>query len=275
MRIAAPPLDPAAPPSAPESPRAPTNDLPSLRARVDELTRERDQLLTVVDVMHELTSSLQVAEVLQRIARRLGELFGLDRSSIYVTGEGKQEVRLVATFENPALTNLVIDLARYPELRHAFESGQTVLIPDASTDPLLESVRDCLDLRSVRSIVVVPIRWRATVIGAILLRTEHGGTPFVEGDIRFCEVIASLTAKALRNAHRFEQVQRSNDEKTARRRRAELERIALIAFLRRFLTRYAHSDDHVWAETLLPRESDDELERLVSVAMQVIAEEAK
>lgn len=274
MRIADFPLD-QSPSPLPAPPTAPGDELPALRARVEELTRERDQLLTVVDVMQELTSSLQVAEVLQRIARRLGELFGLDRSSIYLTGEGKQEVRLVATFENPALTNLVIDLARYPELKHAFDSGQTVLIPDASTDPLLESVRASLGLRSARSIVVVPIRWRSTVIGAIFLRTEQGGTPFAERDIKFCEVIASLTAKALRNAHRFEQVQRSNDEQTARHRRAELERIALVAFLRRFLTRYAHSDDHVWAETLLPRESDDELERLVSVAMQVIAEEAK
>lgn len=252
-----------------------TDVLTTLRFRVEELTRERDQLLTVVDVMQELTSSLQVTEVLQRIARRLGELFGLDRSSIYLAGEGDHEVRLIATFENPTLTNLVVDLARYPELKHAFDSGQTVLISDASTDPLLESVRNSLDLRGSRSIVVIPMRWRSSVVGAILLRTEHGATPFVARDIKFCEVVASLAAKALRNAHRFERVQRSSNEQAERHHRAELERIALVAFLRRLLSRYAHSDDHLWAETLLPRESDAELERLVSVAMQVIAEEAK
>jgi hypothetical protein len=31
----------------------------------------------------------------------------------------------------------------------------------------------------------------------------------------------------------------------------------------------------MWAETLLPKAADDELERLVSVATQVIREEAK
>jgi hypothetical protein len=45
--------------------------------------------------------------------------------------------------------------------------------------------------------------------------------------------------------------------------------------MRRLLQRYTQADDHVWAETLLPKASDDELERLVSVAMQVIDEESK
>lgn len=250
-------------------------DRSQLHARLDALTRERDQLLVIVDLQQELGSSLQVAEVLQRIARRLGELFGLDRSSIYLAGEGRREARLVATYEDPSLSHLVVDLDRYPELAHAFASGQTVFIPDVHTDQRLAAVRDTLELRSVRSIVVVPIRWRTAVIGAIVLRTERGRTPFSDEDIRFCEVIASLAARALRNAHRFERVQRTNDVEAARRRRLELERIAFVAFIRRLLDRYAHGDDQLWAETLLPRDSDEELERLVSVAMQVISEEAK
>jgi hypothetical protein len=88
-------------------------------------------------------------------------------------------------------------------------------------------------------------------------------------------MIASLTAKALRNAHRFGSLKRANPEKVERDRRAALERIALIAFLRRLLERYATSDEHLWAETLLARASDEELDRLTSVAMQVITEEAR
>jgi hypothetical protein len=59
------------------------------------------------------------------------------------------------------------------------------------------------------------------------------------------------------------------------RRRSELQRIALVAFLRRLLDRYTHSEDHMWAETLLPKVADEEMERLVSVAMAVINEESK
>jgi GAF domain-containing protein len=127
----------------------------------------------------------------------------------------------------------------------------------------------------VRSIIVVPIQWQGTVIGAIFLRTDRDAQPFSDADVRFCQVVASLTAKALRNAHRFEALMRGQQDSSQDQHRTDLQRIALIAFIRRLLQRYTKSDDHVWAETLLPKASDEELERLVTVAMQVIDEESK
>lgn len=250
-------------------------DVEALRARVDALTRERDQLLVVVELQRELASALQVAEVLRRTAARLGALFGLDRASIYLAADGAHEVRLVATYEDPSHPGQVVELARYPELADAFRSGETVVIPDVSLDPRLAPMRAALDERGVGSIVVVPMRWRASVIGAIVLRTERDATPFTPGDIAFCEAIAGLVARALRTAHRFERAQRRPDAEAARQRRVELERVAFVGFLHRLVARYARGEDHRWAETLLPRESDEELDRLVSVAMEVIEEEAK
>ena len=246
----------------------------ALRARMAELQRERDHLVAVVDILTEISSSLHFVDILQTIARKLGETFGLDRCSIFLAGE-QEDVRLVASYEDPSIRNLLVDLNRYPELKRAFESGETVFIGDASKDPTLRGVKVTLDQRNVRSIVVVPIRWRGTVIGAIFLRTERDSEPFSDADVRFCNVIAELTARALRNAHRFEALLRSAEERTQQQRSAELERIALVAFLRRLLDQYARTESHLWAETLLPRASDEELGRLVSVAMQVIREEAK
>ncbi len=246
----------------------------SLRARLTEIQRERDHLVAVVDILQEISTSLHFVDILQAIARKLGETFGLDRCSIFLTGES-EEVRLVASYEDPSIRNLVVDLNRYPELKRAFESGETVFIPDAANDPLLRDAHVALNLRNVRSIVVVPIRWRGTVIGAIFLRTERDASAFSDSDVRFCQVIASLTAKALRNAHRFEALLRSNGEKTEVARKAELQRIALLAFQRRLLERFTSADDHLWAETLLPKASDQELDRLVGVAMQVLDEESR
>ena len=250
------------------------DEVARLRARVAELQRERDHLVAIVDILQEISSSLHFVDILQAIARKLGDAFGLDRCAIFLSTE-QNEVRLVASYEDPTIRNLVVDLNRYPELKRALDSGETVFIPDAASDPQLRSIKGTLDMRNVRSIVVVPIQWQSTVIGAIFLRTETGSTPFSESDIRFCEMIASLTAKALRNAHRFGSLKRANSEMVERDRRAALERIALIAFLRRLLERYATSAEHLWAETLLARASDEELDRLTSVAMQVITEEAR
>jgi two-component system, sensor histidine kinase ChiS len=245
-----------------------------LRARLATVERERDHLTAIVDILQEVASSLHFIDVLQTIARKLGESFGLDRCSIFLSGE-KSEVRLVASYEDPSIRNLIVDLNRYPELKRAFESGETVFIPDAANDPELRSIKATLDTRNVRSIVVVPIRWEGSVIGAIFLRTEREAEPFSDTDVRFCQTVASLTAKSLRNAYRFETLLRSQKDVAVAQRRAELQRVALIGFLRRLLDRYAKGEDQSWAETLLPRAADEELERLVTVAMQVLDEEAK
>ncbi len=259
-----------------ESPASsdPHGEITRLEAQLAELQRERDQLVAIVDILQEISASLHFVDILQAIARKLGESFGLDRCSIFLTGEAA-EVRLVASYEDPTIRNLVVDLDRYPELRRAFESGETVFVPDAANDPMFANVKSLLDLRNVRSIVVVPIRWRGSVIGAIFLRTERDAHAFSESDVRFCQVVASLTAKALRNAQRFEAAMRTSQDRSDEERRGELERVALLAFVRRLLERYSRSERHVWAETLLPKASDDELNRLVSVTMQVLEEEAK
>src|SRR5215218_1515282 len=48
-----------------------------LRARVAELQRERDHLVAVVDILQEVSSSIDFTESLQAIARKLGDAFGL------------------------------------------------------------------------------------------------------------------------------------------------------------------------------------------------------
>ena len=261
--------------TAPQEATAPPGDeVARLRARVAELQRERDHLIAIVDILQEVSASLHFVDVLQTIARKLGQTFGLDRCAIFLSGD-KDEVRLVASYEDPSIRNLVVDLSRYPELKRAFESGSTVFIPDAANDPQLKSIKSQLDMRNVRSIVVVPIRWEGSVIGAIFLRTERDAEPFGEADVRFCQTVASLTAKALRNAHRFESLLNSQKDVSVAQRKGELQRIALVGYMRRLLDRYARGEEQAWAETLLPKAADEELERLVTVSMQVLDEEAK
>src|SRR3954467_5470115 len=137
------PPDLAPPPQSTE-PLSPSDELARLRARLATLERERDHLAAIVDILQEVASSLHFIDVLQTIARKLGETFGLDRCSIFLSGD-KSEVRLVASYEDPSIRNLIVDLHRYPELKRAFESGETVFIPDAANDPSLASIKATLD----------------------------------------------------------------------------------------------------------------------------------
>jgi GAF domain-containing protein len=249
------------------------DDIERLQGRVRALEHERKHLLAVIEILQEIGGSLHFVDIVQAVARRLGEAFGLDRSSIFLVERGGRTVRLVASYEDPSIRNYVVDLERYPELAQAIRTGQTVHIDDVSTDTTLRHVRGALATRRVKSITVVPITWRGAAIGAIFLRTFRDGQPFSEADVRFCQVVASLTARALRNAHRFERLQQRRDDPDGSDRRAERERAALVGFMRRLLETFAEREGP-WDESELARSSAAEIERLVGVAMAVIAQEA-
>lgn len=249
-------------------------ELKRLRGRIQELEQERRHLQVVVEILQEISGTLHFVDILQTIARKLGETFGLDRCSIFLVEEGTSTARLVASYEDPSIRNYVVDLTRYPELERALESGETVYIADAQADPTLKHIKGVLENRQVQSITVVPITWRDASIGAIFLRTFRDGPSFSDSDVRFTQVVGDLAAKMLRNAYRYEQAVERESSTSERTRDADFERKVLVGFLRRLLDAYANREG-AWGEGLLSRTSGEELDRLVDVAMTVIKEEAK
>lgn len=244
-----------------------------LQERVRELEQERRHLLAIVEILQEISGTLHFVDVLQGITRKLGEIFGLDRCSILLVERGTNAARLVASYEDPTIRNYLVDLDRYPELKRALSSGETVYIPDAQVDPDLRHAKGVLQNRRVKSITVVPITWRGAAIGAIFLRTFRDGPSFSESDVRFTQVAASLAAKALRNAYRYEQLLKRQSERPEGSRREDLKRIALVAFLRRLLDAFGR-EHGIWDEGQLSRTAEDELDRMVEIAMTVLSEEA-
>jgi hypothetical protein len=254
-----------------EDPSGP-GELARLRRRVTDLQRERDHLDTTVGILKEVASSLHFVDILQTIARRLGDTLGLDRCAIFLTG-GPEDVRLVASYEDPNIRNLVVDINRYPELKRAFATRESVFIPDVTTESTLDAVRAHLGLRNVRSILVIPLEWQGSVIGALFLRTDRDAPPLSHVDIDFCKTVATLTASSLRNAHRFEALLKEQKDQASSERAAEMERLAMLGFVRRLLEK--HGEVHPLAEGTLPPDSGEELDRLVTVALRVFKEQAQ
>ncbi len=246
----------------------------ALAARIEELEKERERLLAIVEILGEISGTLHFVDILQAIARKLGETFGLDRCSIILADTGGRTARLVASYEDPTIRNLVIDLQRYPEIRQAMATGEVVFIADAGHDPGLQHAKGALDRRKVRSISVIPMKYRGAAIGCIFLRTFKDGPGFNDGDIRFTQIVADLTAKALRNAHRYESLVRRSKQTTVEAHHADIQRAALVQFLHKLLDAFA-TQDKDGLEQLLSQASGAELERLTNVAMTVLAEEAK
>lgn len=252
---------------------AASDEVKRLQARIELLEQDRRHLLAIVEILQEIGGSLHFVDIVQAVARRLGESFGLDRCSIFLAERNGRTVRLVASYEDPGIRNYVVDLDRYPELKQALQTGQPVFIADVAADPRLRQALGPLESRRVKSITVVPISWRAVPIGAIFLRSYRDGPGFSDADVQFCQVVASLTAQALRNAHRFERLQSRQYGGSNAERTRDRERAALVLYLRRLLDTFAQRAAP-GADGPSARASSAEIERLVDVTLTVLDQEA-
>ncbi|MDH5203217.1 MAG: sensor domain-containing diguanylate cyclase, partial [Nitrospirota bacterium] len=136
--------------------------------------------------------------------------------------EDQRYAYVVATFEDPKITNMKLDLQKYPEIRRALSLKRPVIIKDALKDPIMREVWDIITPIGIRSIMVIPVTFHDDVIGTLLLRTSRAGRTFTEREIRLCNAVASASANALYNAYLHTKL---NKEKT------KLERFAIIDYL--------------------------------------------
>src|SRR5215208_3072799 len=85
--------------------------------------RSRSEMM---DIMQEVTASLKPEEIYGILVRRVAQGLNISRCSLIIAGQDEDTGVVVAAFENPTLHNLQVNLNRYPEIKRALSTGETV-----------------------------------------------------------------------------------------------------------------------------------------------------
>ena len=202
------------------------------RQLCEELDQRQRDLAQILELSKAVASTRRSSEIFHLIVERTAQLVGARRCSLVIIGE-EEKCYVVASQDNPNLTPLPISLDRYPEVQEAIRRRRPVVVDDVTHDPLVEEMRDTLLDLGFRSLLVVPVSLRGTVVGTLLLRTARPGQPFTARELQLCELIGETAAIALQNAHLFESLELAN---------LNLEHLTLIddltqAYNRRYLFR--------------------------------------
>ncbi|NWF99195.1 MAG: sensor domain-containing diguanylate cyclase [Nitrospirae bacterium] len=177
----------------------------------------------VVELATLFSSTLDPHEVLYLIVRKLAEIIKVDRCSILsINSIDPQYANVISTYEDPKITNIRIDLRKYPEIRKVLNSREMIVVKDASKDPLMKEVQDIIKTVGIRSIVVIPVIFYDEIIGTLLLRTSRKKHTFTDKEIKMCLALANASATSLYNAFLYENL---NLEKS------KLEKFAITDYL--------------------------------------------
>ena len=164
-------------------------------------TRQARTLLLLNEIARELTSILNLDQLLQRIADLVSRLIDYQMFSILLldaTGQKLQHRFALRFHENIQLKH-DIPIGR-GVVGYAAEQKQAVLVPDVSKDPRYIPLNP-----ETRSELVVPLIYKSKVIGVLDLEHTRRGF-FNEDHKRTITTLAAQIAIAIENAQLYEEI---------------------------------------------------------------------
>lgn len=170
-----------------------------------EARRESRELRAILEITDAVTGTLDVRQVMRLIVQRVGDLVHAHRCSILLVDEPRNNAFVMAASDDPDVDMLEIDVRKYPEILHAVETREPVIVRDVDNDPLVAEVREHLTSRGYRSLMVLPLVHGREVLGTMFLRASRE-RPFSAREIGFCRVAAGASANALKNSLLYREV---------------------------------------------------------------------
>ncbi len=176
------------------------------------IDQERRHLKAIVEITSLASSTLDPQEILFLVVKKIAEVIPIIRCSMIRVDHEHKFAHVVATCESPRLKSITLDLEKYPEIKEALITRTPVVISDIKTDPIMTDVRDILSPLGIKSIIVLPVFYKDTIIGTLLLRTSRSGREFTEEEINFCSRVANTSSNALYSAFLFEKAENEKIE---------------------------------------------------------------
>ena len=209
----------------------------ALIRREEELQRAQEDIATtrqLVEILNEVTADLTASEIYRVLARRVARALDLRHCSVVLASAGDATGTVVATYDDPSITDLQVQIERYPELATALRTGRAVLVGDVTQDPMFAEVRELWKREGrtapVRSVLAIPFSLDRRRAGIFFLRTERGERTLSGEDADFAEIVIRAAVAAIRRAQALESTRADN---------RRLEELATTDALTRLMNRRA------------------------------------
>jgi nitrate/nitrite-specific signal transduction histidine kinase len=166
--------------------------------------RRAEQFRVIYQVGQQITSILDIDEILVRVVRLIQQSFGYDHVGIGLVEEGVVEYKVGAgvLWDNPAFDFRPHRLKVGQEgiTGWVADAGEPLLISDVSQDPRYVWMQGS----NTRSELTVPIKVKGQVIGVLDIQSDRLNA-FDGSDLTVIQSLASQTAIAIENARLYDQ----------------------------------------------------------------------
>jgi signal transduction histidine kinase/DNA-binding response OmpR family regulator/putative methionine-R-sulfoxide reductase with GAF domain len=172
----------------------------------DETQRRTRETAALAEVGRDISSTLDLPTVMDRIARHAKDLLNGDNSAIFLPEDDGQKYRAIVAIGDiaEALQADVIELG-VGIIGHLLQSGRAELINDTGADPRGVQIAGTVKSEHER-LMVAPLLAGKTVKGVMAV-WRTGGQPFGDSDLEFLVGLSLQATVAIENARLFAESQ--------------------------------------------------------------------
>ena len=175
-------------------------------------TEQRFKML--FEMSRRLVVSLNLNDILQAAVDGVATVAGLDTAAVYLLDDSV--LRLYNTM--PPLPSDVPESLRYamvadhPHIRQAIETASPLFIPDVINVTLSAAEQAVVSLRTLRTILYLPLIAEAEVLGAMIVGSVESPVVLADTAVDLSYTLANFAALAVKNAQLFEAGKRYSAE---------------------------------------------------------------
>jgi PAS domain S-box-containing protein len=182
-----------------------------------ETERRATEMAALAEVSREISATLELQVVLERIAGQARDLLNAGTSAVYLLQADRHTLKAIAAQGRIAQEVLAFD----PQLGNGIigsivQSGVAELINDAAHDPRAVEIPGTEETHTGEKLIAAPLLVHERAIGALAVWRGPQDPPFNQAELNFSIGLAQQTAVAIENARLFEEAQES------RRRMADI-----------------------------------------------------
>ena len=174
-------------------------------AQLYEETRRRgDEMAALAEVGRELSTALDLAAVLDYVAKRAMDLLEVDTSAVYLAEPGSEGFRAaVARGENAEEIKADQIIEGEGIISDLAARGEAEIINDTGSDPRAQTIPGT-DEEAEERLMVAPLLARDQVIGMMAVWRNGPSRPFTQADLDFLGGLSQQAAAAIEGARLLE-----------------------------------------------------------------------
>jgi putative nucleotidyltransferase with HDIG domain len=177
----------------------------------DQLKLKQSQLRALMSVGQVINSSMGLRQVLEEVMDSLISLMRAERGFLMLReADGELAVQIARGIAHVNLDEEAFKVSR-SVVRKVVETNAPVLTTNAQADPRFDSQMSVAAFQ-LRSILCVPLKLKAELIGVLYVDNRAHAGIFKEHDLELISAFADQAAVAINSARLFEDLQESHRE---------------------------------------------------------------